>query len=479
MRILLALTVTLILAACGGGGSGGDPTPTSRNLVVQGPITGFGSVVINGIHYETSASTEVEIDDDSTGRSESDLQVGQIVTLRGRVDDDGTYFADSVSYDAEIKGPISSIDPVAGTFVALGQTVIVTDATVYSGTAGFETLAVNDVVEVSGSRDAGDNLVASFIELEDGPGEAEVHGTISALDTTAQTFLIGDLSVDYGDAVLMPSSLVVANDLFVEVEGTLVGGVLVAAKLKQDDDFDDEDEGHDAEVEGLVQSLLPDGFVVGTTAVRVSGSTDYEGGSLASIQPGVKVEVEGVVAADGVLDADKVEIETAGTGGSIAGAITAIDAGNQTITVLGITLRLAPSTLVRDDRDDAEDFAFADLVVGDFIDAGFIETATGLQLTRLEREDGDDESEIRGALDSADAPGDVLVVAGVTVSVASAQFRDHETSISREAFFAAATTGRQIKAQGSYSAGVLTATEVELDDHNGDDLDDDEGSDDD
>ena len=69
-KIISALVATLlILSACGGGGGGSDtnvvadddPTPvggiTRTGLAVAvGPITGFGSVIVNGVTYDTDAA---------------------------------------------------------------------------------------------------------------------------------------------------------------------------------------------------------------------------------------------------------------------------------------------------------------------------------------------------------------------------------------------------------------------------------------
>ena len=63
------VTALLILSACGGGGGGGsdnnvvpdEPIPdggiTRTGLAVAvGPITGFGSVIVNGVTYYTDAA---------------------------------------------------------------------------------------------------------------------------------------------------------------------------------------------------------------------------------------------------------------------------------------------------------------------------------------------------------------------------------------------------------------------------------------
>ena len=62
LKSLPALLALLALAACGGGGGDGNggpiinPPPSVgivRTGMAVGPIASFGSVVVNGIHYET------------------------------------------------------------------------------------------------------------------------------------------------------------------------------------------------------------------------------------------------------------------------------------------------------------------------------------------------------------------------------------------------------------------------------------------
>jgi hypothetical protein len=462
-RIPALVSVSLVLAACGGGGGGSAPADTTpRAVTAQGPITGFGSVIVGGVHYETSgASFSV---DDQGGFTQDDLAVGQIVTVRGRRDAQGRHFADDIRYEAELKGPIESIDLAAQTFVALGQTVQVNGETVFRRVTGLDALTVGSTVEVSGMRNEAGALVAAFIEREDGAGDLEVHGRIANLDTGARRFTIGTLTVDYAGASLRPTSLVLSDGLFVEVEGLRSGGMLVASKVEREDDFDDDDRGHEAEIEGYVLSVDDAGFEVGTTRVLLSASTRYEGGTRADIQPGVKVEAEGSIDAQGPLVARKVQIKRAGPEGKLEGVVESVDAASGRIGVLGVEVQVVAGTRLRDDRDDDRLFAVSELAPGDYIEASFVERGSALELQRLEREDEvESRSLIEGRLDTVDAAANRLVIAGVEVDTSAARFQaDDDRSLTREAFFAAVAAGDAVKAKGRYMGGVLSASEVEL-----------------
>jgi hypothetical protein len=126
----------------------------------------------------------------------------------------------------------------------LGQTVRFNKQTVFRGTTR-EAIAVGDDVAVSGWYLDSGEFLASLVRRSGtfAPGgEAEVKGIIEALDTVARSFRIGGLAIVYGPSTeiemkddrdeLLPSD----NGVFVEVEGTFNGSVLIAEEIEQEDD---------------------------------------------------------------------------------------------------------------------------------------------------------------------------------------------------------------------------------------------------
>lgn len=134
---VLTLAVTSMLAGCGGGG--GEQVPVNQNVAVTPPaktttvttngiISGFGSVVVNGVHYSTN-STTISTDDNQQA-AEQELAVGMMVQLEGSINADGTTgTAKSVKYSAQLEGPVSFIDLANKTVTILGQIVSVDDLT--------------------------------------------------------------------------------------------------------------------------------------------------------------------------------------------------------------------------------------------------------------------------------------------------------------------------------------------------------------
>jgi hypothetical protein len=472
---LAAATSLVLLAACGGGSSSDDDTATGTTptaLVMSGTITGFGSVIVNGVHFDVS-SAAFQIDDHGGGQD--DLAVGQVVTVAGTVDDHGVHRASEVVYGSEIRGPVQSIDVANQRFVALGQSVVVSDATIYSGLTGLDALAVGNTVEVSGFPNAATgDLEASFVRKQDSAGESRLRGAIASLDTVQKRFAIGSQGIDYASATLDPASLSLANGVLVEVRGTLGADALLhAAAVRARHGFDAGEDHHsgEAEVEGLIASVNGGGsFVVNGVTVSTSTATVYTGGSAADLIVGARLEAEGALQSDGSLAARKIEFKTAsGSDGRIAAAIEAIDSNASTIRVLGTTVFAEPSTVYKDDRDHLKTFTFAGLAVGDWVELGFVTAGTQLQATRVEREQADTRSEIRAALTSFDSASEQLVIAGARVDAVNAVYKRDEVTLSQSEFYAAVAVGSSVKARGSYAGGVLTATEVELDNQADDD----------
>ena len=139
--------------------------------------------------------------------------------------------------EARVRGIVTDFTSIAS-FSVNGLPVTTSAATAFpDGTAG---IAVGVAVEVEGAIRAG-VLVASKVELEDrhaGDDDRlnELHGTISALDTAAQTFVVREVKVHYSGTTAFsrggPSDL--ANGKAVEVKGRLASdGVTLEARQVQ------------------------------------------------------------------------------------------------------------------------------------------------------------------------------------------------------------------------------------------------------
>ena len=164
---LLALIALLALGACGGSevagvGSGGTGIAT----VVDGTVSGFGSVFVDGTEYDDS-SASVRRDDDVSGvTSNADLRIGQ----RVRLELDSTGKVQTATVLPQLVGPVTQAQDASGTLRVMGQWVRLAGS---AGDAGHGAMAarsgfssgaagIGDDVEVHGSW-VYDSGLASYV----------------------------------------------------------------------------------------------------------------------------------------------------------------------------------------------------------------------------------------------------------------------------------------------------------------------------
>ncbi len=124
-KVFSVLAVAALLAglgACGGSSDNKDsvtPVPTTGTLSV-GVITGFGSVYVDGVRYDT---TGAQVTMNGMTATQAQLRVGHYVQVKGQAQG-AAHRANVIRYHNVLEGPISSIDTAASSFVAMGQTVL-------------------------------------------------------------------------------------------------------------------------------------------------------------------------------------------------------------------------------------------------------------------------------------------------------------------------------------------------------------------
>ncbi|MGL4576965.1 MAG: DUF5666 domain-containing protein [Burkholderiaceae bacterium] len=316
--LLLAAASLLIVSACGGGG--GDsasvappPAASAKTSMTHGPVLGFGSVIVNGIRFDDStAKIEVEDEDDDKGG----LKLGMVVRVEGKINDDGvTGKADRIEMGAEVRGPVESVDAAAKSFVAMGASVKVNDATLFERVLpDLSDLKAGDIVQVHGLPDATGLITATRMQKRP-PQANAVFKTVGAVAATpvptATSFKLGTLTVNYTDtgSVLrdLPNPIPAGTLVRVKTRTAPAGGVIAATQIRPLVATPQGD-ASEAEVKGFVTGKNGDDFKVAGIAVKVSATTTYLRGTAADLKDGALVEVEGAVTA-GVIQARKVKFE--------------------------------------------------------------------------------------------------------------------------------------------------------------------------
>lgn len=472
-RLLLPLAIALAATACGGGGGSDDssggtspPPATTKTRIVVGAISGFGSVIVNGVRYDTSTA-QVRIEDRPGAMSE--LAVGQVVRIEAEVDDRGGARARSVQQHRLMQGMVQAIDVAAGTITIAGQVVRIDDDTSFDDSipqGSLSGIVVGERIEVHGYSSSSGPARATRLERADAAEvEIEVTGVLTALDTVARRFRIGNLIVDYSSATLedFGAAGLRAGDL-VEVKGRefLGDGALRAQRVKKEDDSRDQ-AGTEVEIEGLVTRFASAAdFDVAGRRVRTTGSTVYVGGTAADLRLDVKVEAEGSLDASGVLVATKVAFKVAAPL-RLAARVEAVDVTAGTVRALGLTIVVNSATRLEDKEGDDQFFALASLRVGDWIEVrGRTDPAVANRIiaTRLDRDDPENEVELRGPASDLLAPR--FRILGVNVETTpGTQFEDEDVRIDASTFFVRAS-GQLVEVDGSWDGVSLVARQAEI-----------------
>lgn len=304
------------IAGCGGGGtsvaglsSGGTGSFTS------GTITGFGSIIVNGIRYNNESATVLTSDDSVS--SNPALQLGMVVNIEGSAVKPAssttglpTATAYRITYGSEWIGPVSN--RATTTFEILGHTVDVLATTLFGGVVQqLSELTDTHFVEVYGYVDQVDgHIQASRIDVSTvQPSAYKLSGAITQINQVSGTANLGQTAISWSVPAVLPSGLSSGDFVRVVLDPSPVGAVWTATRIQQVSSPLSRlsaDHDYEAEIHGSITAyqssanFVVNGIPVNASAAQITGT----------LAVGVQVEVEGSIRS-GQLVATKVTIKTA------------------------------------------------------------------------------------------------------------------------------------------------------------------------
>ena len=378
-QLLTLLSLVWLLVACNAsnnfqlaeGGIGGTG-------ISAGPITAFGSVFVNGVEYNVDQATFTRNGQWVSGQQE--YRIGEYVTVKGTVNADGiTGNATEVNFNSDLQGIVTAVSTDNITIGIMGQTIQVNSLTVFHGFNQLVDLAVGNVMEVSGVRNAEHGLIASSITLLDssytGLTPLEVKGLIQNLDANNKTFTMGNLLVDYSLAALDGfQQLNLQNGQYVEVKTLqgLSGNQLKASEVELKTEYLQLESGLEVELEGVITRFVSaTDFSVNGQPIKLTNATKFEDGNLNALNLNEHIEVDGKIDANGVLIADEISLKVANDKSiqEIEGNITALDTQTHTIQMTNKIVITDTSTIWEDDsKNNISHMSFNNLQVGDYLE---------------------------------------------------------------------------------------------------------------
>ena len=360
---LACVALVGVLHGCGGGtqtasnnsgvGSGGTGSYTN------GPISGLGSIIVNGVRYDVDSATVIS--EDAASPAAADLQIGMVVEVDGGAVTPGTAgntdtaTAARVRYASELVGVVTVLTSDTNgrptLLSVMGQQVTVNARTVLPQAALNNAV---DVVEVHGLPSSSGGLTATRIDVVT-PTVYKVSGMVSAVNPSLRTVSIGQgpQVVSYNSASDLPTGVVVGSYVRARVQTTPLAanswratGIALRSQLVSEE--------REGSLEGVIQgygSFANSGVINGTT-VNFTAVIDQLN-ALAAGRPnpppnGLHVEVEGQYRS-GVLIATSVELDddsVAPIGKTeLHGFVSSYAAGPQRFQLRGITVDLSSAAV--------------------------------------------------------------------------------------------------------------------------------------
>jgi hypothetical protein len=437
----------LALSACGGGG-GGSSGSTASPAMVRGVLQSVqGGLTVNGVTFATAGavlttsdqSAPVTLGADDAG---AHLHPGMVVTVRGRMDDSAHGEAAEVEFHDQLEGEVEVHR--AGELEIEGVHVSIDDGSSgldkHGGAVKPEDIPTGTRVAVSGHADSRGGLRATLVRERDPAAEREVRAYVAGVNGTVIDLAFapsGPVALQVDVSGINPApSFPVGTLVEVRTQGPAsVAGVFTATAIHAEDALEGQAED-EAEVEGIVTASDPGGFTVGGQRVVTSASTTVQGGTLADVVVGVELEAEGALQSDGSLLARVLKLRPAVR---VDANVDAVDPAAGTVTAIGVTIHVTPSTELRGFG------ALSELAVGNAVEVRGIPTSDGgVDALRIELQGTapSDRAFLRGVV-TAKTPTTGLTILGIAIDVSAAELGGPGVTTAQE-FFDAITPGQTL-----------------------------------
>lgn len=503
---LIFCTLSLLLSGCGGssettnvanggiGGSGVNDGLGSGTDVVEGgiggtgistgPITGFGSIFLNGVKYDIDTAELIR--EDMPAATQDEFSIGELITIVGSKSADGkTGTAQQVIFSSAVKGEITKASSDNKTMEVLGQPVTTDKLTILVGRKQLTDFNAGEFVEISGYRNSFGQLVATAIKFISptfvaGNSEQKLRGVVQQISTETGQLQINGLIIDYSNAILQDfgdSLPVESAHIQVTSQQAVAESILAADMLTLiTQEAVQADQGDYVEIEGIVTRKVDEThFYLGSQLVVLTPDTQQAQSGPFNLEEGDKVKVKGIISEDYSLVTENVSLRESQATIEIEGMVQTIDYANNSLELLGISVSTDNATILIDDSEDNyRQISLSDLMPGQQVEVkGNFVSANEIIATRIDREgaseDGEEqEIELEGPPKNINQANNTFDLFSLSIEITSTtEFESEaEVNLDSESFFNLITQSPniQVKVKGELIGVTMIAEEVEIDD---------------
>jgi len=467
-----------------------------------GPVSGFGSVIVNGVRYDDAGIGGTGFFD-GHARTKAELKAGMMVkiTATGVDDASATGTATKIEVLRHVDGPLddNGVTLATNRMQVMGQEVVVDTTTVFDDVVVgslIELAAIDNLakagnrpeLEIHGIADDTGTIHATFIrkwfDNVVAGRDVQVRGTVANDNAAGKTFTLGTSTVSYA---VRPAGL--DNDVFVEVKGTFrtTDNTVLATTVTVEDPATGQSAGDLVKAEGYVKRIVAAGAqfeLVGADGLQSfnwsAGTTAFRDGAAADLLVGARIEVEGKRNIDNTVAVKEISFRKPGNL-RMDTTVTVPSSPANSLRLFGKTVTVNVLTQYKDSRDGLRTFRLASILTGDTLRvSAFPDGSTGsdrVVASRVERIGAfptGDRHILQGIVEVTSG-GAILTILGISVQTfpGTTEFLQADgtpfpgaTANDRQAnFFAAVVEGQTVvEARGTAgsSTALMTANEVRI-----------------
>lgn len=361
-----------------------EPPLPDATVAVEGTINGFGSVIVHGLHYDTSRARFYR---NGQPADEREFEVGDMVALLG-FQEDGKLYARDVYFTPALSGRIENFNEQDGTILLFGQNVTL-DADTVIGAELNSAALWGENVTISGWQSDG-QVRATRIAISQRADISIVRGNVRSIDSNGRAY-VGDIWIDFsqlgeqpalnqGDLGYFEGRAVFPEDnsprYLLATRAERVASTLAANQAAIET----------VTAAGILRNIAQNSyFTMNGIQVNISFATQSltPNVSVGDLQAGQLIVVQGEPAANGQINAQTIKVLEFENKEPYSGLID--DVTPTSITTNGMIFDITATTAIVDVQQVHSRITAADLRVGEYVVLSAINYGEGYEALSIKR----------------------------------------------------------------------------------------------